>query len=527
METKASQCLKYSEAQPLSKTGEEYLTLRNFNPLPEVPRGKGKEKECEEKEQAAQFSQPPNSKEEELGTKYNPSETILPSGNQDGGQAGLDHGTLDEGQAGSDPGTRDEGQAGSNPGTLDEGQAGSDPGTRDEGQAGPNPDDINIAESLPLPTPSVLAGPNLELSDVEITRSLSVNLKPVLMDKGFTASASLMCIKNLKLTVDGTSYFSFGDQFLNDKPSEADNEKTTADTEAESMASVAIQQDTSITPPITSPVIDLVSRPHSPNVHWPFYQNTTITTAAKQNNYSHYHLNFNKAMEALTELNPCEEVCKDFDDDKAQEETKKKGKQDSPKPPLGSPPLPTSSSTTVRRIRSFWHNRSFDSAQAPPPPPPVSSTRQEDQIWKAMHSENHQSVSSLTDSSPFQWKNRHKLLTDQVDDAIIEECKSPFRAVEDSLAYLKRQFRIEVLFNIDEALDYAVKEFQIKRIIQGSCSYEHQILDEERSLVRSKDFMFAIQERLKDTRIFRILESFVGGKYPEERRLRFCLKRTD
>ncbi|GJS42239.1 hypothetical protein Tco_0567282 [Tanacetum coccineum] len=73
--------------------------------------------------------------------------------------------------------------------------------------------------------------------------------------------------------------FSFGDQFLNDKPSEADNEKTTADTEAESMASVTIRQDTSITPPMTSPVIDLVSRPHSPNVHWPL-PTTTITTAA-------------------------------------------------------------------------------------------------------------------------------------------------------------------------------------------------------------------------------------------------------
>ncbi|GJX18508.1 hypothetical protein Tco_0221185 [Tanacetum coccineum] len=40
--------------------------------------------------------------------------------------------------------------------------------------------------------------------------------------------------------------FSFGDQFLNDKPSEADNEKTTADTEAESMVSVTIQQDISV-----------------------------------------------------------------------------------------------------------------------------------------------------------------------------------------------------------------------------------------------------------------------------------------
>ncbi|GJS87215.1 hypothetical protein Tco_0769851 [Tanacetum coccineum] len=118
------------------------------------------------------------------------------SGNQDGGQAGLDHGTLDEGQAGSDPGTRDEGQAGSNPGTLDEDQAGSALGTRDEGQAGPNPDDTNIAESLPLPTPSVLAGPDLELSVVEITGPSS-QPQPEHMDEGFTASSAipLMCIR--------------------------------------------------------------------------------------------------------------------------------------------------------------------------------------------------------------------------------------------------------------------------------------------------------------------------------------------
>ncbi|GJV63619.1 hypothetical protein Tco_1474447 [Tanacetum coccineum] len=205
-------------------------------------------------------------------------------------------GTQDEGQAGSDPGTLDEGQAGSDPGTLDEGQAGSDPGTRDEGQAGPNPDDV--AESLPLPTPSVLAGPNLEHSDVEITDPSS-QPQPEHMDEGFTATAYPDVQENLKLTVDeqvipeepvsstGTlsslqhlaKDFSFGDQFLNDKPSEADNEKTTADTEAESMVSVAIQQDTSITPPMTSPVIDLLSRPDSPNVHWSL-PTTTTTTAA-------------------------------------------------------------------------------------------------------------------------------------------------------------------------------------------------------------------------------------------------------
>ncbi|GKE64827.1 hypothetical protein Tco_1518988, partial [Tanacetum coccineum] len=71
--------------------------------------------------------------------------------------------------------------------------------------------------------------------------------------------------------------FSFGDQFFNDKPSKADNEKTTADTKAELMVSVTIHQDTSAIPSMTSPVIDLVSRPDSPNIHRP------LPTTAKAN----------------------------------------------------------------------------------------------------------------------------------------------------------------------------------------------------------------------------------------------------
>ncbi|GJZ45895.1 hypothetical protein Tco_0593491 [Tanacetum coccineum] len=65
-------------------------------------------------------------------------------------------------------------------------------------------------------------------------------------------------------------------QLFNDKPPEADNKKTTADTEAKSMVSITIHQDTSAIPPMTSPVIDLVSRPDSPNVHRPL---PTIATA--------------------------------------------------------------------------------------------------------------------------------------------------------------------------------------------------------------------------------------------------------
>ncbi|GKE96354.1 hypothetical protein Tco_1581209, partial [Tanacetum coccineum] len=252
-----------------------------FQPLPEVP-GKGKEKVGEE--QAAQVLlnlQTPKKKspaEQYIFQRRShiPTET---AGREDSTSLYAELGLY-----GSDT-ESDEGM----PSVVRS-------GTQDEGQAGPNPDDV--AESQPLPTPSVLAGPNLEHSDVEIIEPSS-QPQPENMDEGFTAAAYPDVQENLKLTVDepvipeepvsstGTlsslqhlaKDFSFGDQFLNDKPSEADNEKTTADTEAESMVSVTVQQDTSVIPPMTSPVIGPMPRPDSPNVHWPL-PTTTTTTAA-------------------------------------------------------------------------------------------------------------------------------------------------------------------------------------------------------------------------------------------------------
>nr|GEZ26670.1 hypothetical protein [Tanacetum cinerariifolium] len=133
---------------------------------------------------------------------------------------------------------------------------------------------------------------DLEVADV------STQPHPEQMDEGFTATAYPKVQENLKLMVEeqvileepasssGTLYslqhltkdLSFGDLFFNDKPSKADNEKTTAETEAESMVSVTIQQDTSSIPPMTTPVIDLTSRPESPNVHQPLKATPTETT---------------------------------------------------------------------------------------------------------------------------------------------------------------------------------------------------------------------------------------------------------
>nr|GEV55890.1 hypothetical protein [Tanacetum cinerariifolium] len=83
------------------------------------------------------------------------------------------------------------------------------------------------------------------------------------------------------------------------------------------------------------------------------------------------------------------------------------------------------------------------------------------------------------------------------------------------------KFSDGTLQQIDEALDYKVKEFRIKRINLGLNTRFWTRKDVD----RSKAFMFAIQKRLKTRRIFRNLESFVGGRLREgDYRL---LKRTE
>nr|GEV38149.1 RNA-directed DNA polymerase, eukaryota, reverse transcriptase zinc-binding domain protein [Tanacetum cinerariifolium] len=69
------------------------------------------------------------------------------------------------------------------------------------------------------------------------------------------------------------------------------------------------------------------------------------------------------------------------------------------------------------------------------------------------------------------------------------------------------KFSDGTLQQIDEALDYRVKEFRINRMNPGLNTRFWTRKDVD----RSKAFMFTIQKRLKTRRIFRNLESFVGG----------------
>ncbi|GJX49290.1 hypothetical protein Tco_0276135 [Tanacetum coccineum] len=262
-----------------------------FQPLPEVE-GKGKEKVGAE--QAARVLlnlQTPKKKSptEQYIFQRRTSAPTEPSGHDESSSLYAELGLTE-----SDTESDEEVPPVVKSGAPDEGQAGPNPGIQDEGQAGPNPGNDTVSQTLS--TPGVHAGPNLEHTDAEATDATS-QPQPGQMDEEFTATAYPNIQENLKLTVDdpvipeepasstGTlsslqhlaKDFSFGDQFFNDKPSEANNEKTTADTEAESMVSVTIHQDTSAIPPMTSPVMDLVYVPDSPTVHRPLPTTTTAT----------------------------------------------------------------------------------------------------------------------------------------------------------------------------------------------------------------------------------------------------------
>ncbi|GJT82961.1 hypothetical protein Tco_1057303 [Tanacetum coccineum] len=83
------------------------------------------------------------------------------------------------------------------------------------------------------------------------------------------------------------------------------------------------------------------------------------------------------------------------------------------------------------------------------------------------------------------------------------------------------KFSDDTLQQIDEALDYRVKELKVNRINPG-LNTRFWIRND---VDRSKEFMFAIQKRLKTKIIFWNLESFVGGRIREgDYRL---LKRTE
>nr|GEY15574.1 histone deacetylase 14 [Tanacetum cinerariifolium] len=214
-----------------------------YQPLPEVP-GKGKAKVTEDQVAHDLLSLQKPMKKSPADQYIFQRRTSTPTGSSGHDESlyaeleksdseeeskkvviGADEGGQGEGQAGPNPGAQAEGQMGPSAGTQDEGQARSNPEEQSEGQVKPDPGNAG-ANELSMPSHVVHAGSDREHMGLD----------------------------------------------------DANNDKANAETEVESMVSVTIQQDMSSMPPMTSPIIDLTSRPKSPKVHQQFKAIATETT---------------------------------------------------------------------------------------------------------------------------------------------------------------------------------------------------------------------------------------------------------
>nr|GEW04956.1 hypothetical protein [Tanacetum cinerariifolium] len=240
-----------------------------YQPLPEVPR-KGKEKVTGEQVSRDLLTlQMPKKKSpaDQYIFQRRTSTPTRSSGHDESLSLYAELGLTDneeeskEDVSGADAGGQGKGQAGPDPGAQDEGQARSNRDEQAKGQAGPDPG--NAEASQPMPSPVVHVRSDREHMDLDVA-DVSSQPPPEQMDEGFTATAYLKVQENLKLTVKEqlileepasssgtlsslqhlTKDLSFGDLFFSDNPSEANNDKATAKTIAESMVkSDSIEQE--------------------------------------------------------------------------------------------------------------------------------------------------------------------------------------------------------------------------------------------------------------------------------------------
>ncbi|GJW34417.1 hypothetical protein Tco_0054449, partial [Tanacetum coccineum] len=307
-------------------------------------------------------------------------------------------------------------------GAQDKGQAGPDPSKLDEGQAGPDPD-VEITDPFSQPQPEHMdeGFTTAAYPDIQENLKLTAN-EQVIPEEPVSSTGTLTSLQHL------AKDFSFGDQFLNDKSSEADNEKTMADTEADSMVSVTIQQDTSVIPPMTSPVIDPVPRPDSPNeIDRKINESVkeVVISSVKHAMRAPLHARFkdlptSDKKEILLQRMLEENYDKGHVDHR--EKTKKKSKQDSPKTPPGLPPSPPPPPPPPSGASgASGTTGASDSAQAPPSPPPSLSSHQGDQSTSTVAPSSSKTVASAESmvSITIQQKSQHpsdmKVLTMKIE----------------------------------------------------------------------------------------------------------------
>ncbi|GJU38392.1 hypothetical protein Tco_1191349 [Tanacetum coccineum] len=199
----------------------------------------------------------PWNEESLLSTVYD-TETAAPKDDKDQGE--VDSSTVTSGVSipVSDPVKAHEALAGPDPEPMQEDQTGSDSGKLHVSLAGPNPEHIDD-EFLATAYPKVHE--NLKLITDEC----------VIDDKPESHSGSMSFMKNLNDT------FNFGDQFLHDKPTEDDQEKSKVREESDSTIPDSSHQTVTSTPPVIAPFTEF-SYPKPSSLVTPPPINTKATT---------------------------------------------------------------------------------------------------------------------------------------------------------------------------------------------------------------------------------------------------------
>ncbi|GJW22663.1 hypothetical protein Tco_0033285 [Tanacetum coccineum] len=143
---------------------------------------------------------------------------------------------------------------------------------QDEDQAGSNQGQSHVALDGPNPEPMhkdfiATAYPKVYESLMHTTE------EHVLLGNPPSSSETLSSMKNLD------DAFTYGDQFLYDKPTKEEPCKANVETKVESMVIVPIHQASSTAPPFSTPVIYLTQpKPVSPPIQKPIFTATTETT---------------------------------------------------------------------------------------------------------------------------------------------------------------------------------------------------------------------------------------------------------
>ncbi|GKC15653.1 hypothetical protein Tco_1012435 [Tanacetum coccineum] len=225
------------------RTTDQFILVRRDQAPHDSTTGPSSQPEDDTSEKVVhESSSTTDSERTESGT-----EAAAPKGDKEQGEvasstvtSGVGISVRTEDQAGSDPGKAHEALAGPDPEPMQEDQTGSDSGKVHVSLAGPNPEHMD-EEFLATAYPKVHE--NLKL----------ITDEHVIEDNPESHSGSMSSMKNLEDTDN------FGDQFLYDKPTEDDQEKSKVREESDSTIPDPSHQTVTSTPSVIAPFTDVSS----------------------------------------------------------------------------------------------------------------------------------------------------------------------------------------------------------------------------------------------------------------------------